>query len=465
MNGRMRLAVTGKPVMHSRSPQIFNRIFEKMSVDGFYSRIAADTVEEAEKCAEIISLTGINVTAPFKNNAYSVSDNKSRTADFLAASNTLCFAGRCITADNTDPVGVSGAVSRRFPQAAGLKAVVIGAGGAGRAACYALSSMGFNTVMVNRTVENAYKSIQGIRNCTAESLENINSAVKDASLVIHTLPVADIFFNPELLLKDAVLFDANYKYSPLKKPAEEMGLRYIDGREWLLGQAEAAYSIFKRNAPCLKNMPESGKAADLNNDAADNGMVCPDSCCDGLIEEADEIFSSSPCFSSISLIGFMGSGKSATGRKLAELTGYEFVDTDAVIENRAGMSISEMFENKGEPYFRNMEREVLSEILSGGSRKIISCGGGVVGDSCIRNLLKEKSLPVWLLASPEVSLSRITDNSRPLLETSERYEKAVSLFKMRIDLYGSVSELIINSETRNAGKTAGRIYEEISEFI
>ena len=468
MNGRLRLAVTGNPVVHSKSPDIFRRIFEIDSVEGFYTRIAADSIEDAVRCSEIMSLNGINITSPFKEDAFRISGVRGITAEFLNASNTFCFpgnekySGERIFSDNTDPEGVAAAVLKKFPDPEGGKAVVIGAGGAAVAACYALSGSGFETVMVNRTVEKARQKTASVKNCRAESLDNINNAVKGASLVVHTLPVSDYFFDPDALMKGTVLFDANYKYSPLRKVAMEKGLEYIDGREWLLAQAEAAYRIFRKNADFSGSCGESGKERVLgkcNCLKESEGAVL------NLFEDSKPIFSTSLCFNNISLIGFMGSGKSAAGRKLSELTGYELIDTDSVIEAKAGMSISEIFGDKGEAYFRRLERDVLGEILSSGSRKIISCGGGVVGSRENRDNLKKYSLPVWLLASPEVSAARITDNSRPLLEKDQKYEKAAALFNERIDYYGSTSELVINTETRNAEEAAGRIYEEICEFL
>ncbi len=311
----------------------------------------------------------MNVTSPFKDDALKISVDKSGTADFLDASNTLTFSEGNVTADNTDPEGVYSAVLKKFPAAGGCKAVVIGAGGAGAAASYALSKAGFKTVMVNRTLERAQVKTSCIKNCSADSLDNINNAVKDASLIVHTLPVPEYYFDAEYLSADAVLFDANYKYSPLKKAALDKGLDYIDGRQWLLGQAEAAYRIFMSKAGCSEMRKNAGNyiPGNLNQPS---------------------VFSSSLNFKNISLIGFMGSGKSASGRTLAELTGYEFIDTDSVIEKKAGITIKEIFETRGEPYFRKLERDVFEELLNSGRGKIISCGGGAVGDSRIRELLK-----------------------------------------------------------------------------
>ncbi len=459
MNGRLRLAVCGNPVMHSKSPVIFNRVFKETDFSGFYSRIIADSIDEALSASEIISLDGINVTSPFKEAAVKKAEDRSLIAGLLKAANTLTFPGSVLKADNTDPEGVSAPVMKRFPDPGKLKAVVIGAGGAGTAAAYALSECGFKTVMVNRTLEKAEEKISGMENCTAESLDNIDDAVEDASVIVHTLPVAEYYFSPEKIMNSAVLFDANYKYSPLEKTALKRKLEYINGREWLLAQAEAAYRIFLNNRRSTGSInPEPSDNRESGNDLIFSGNSFS-------ADNADSIFSSSPCFDNISLIGFMGSGKSSSGRSLSKLTGYELIDTDSVIEKRAGMSINRIFTEKGESFFRSMERDVVLSALENEKKKIISCGGGVTGDRIIRERLKEKSLPVWLLSSPETSIKRIKNNSRPLLNSSERSERAVSIFNERIDQYGSVSELIINTEIRDAEKTAGRIYEEICEYL
>jgi shikimate dehydrogenase len=443
MSGSLRLAVTGNPIMQSLSPVIFEKIFSKTGLNGFYIRIMSDSIEETVKAARIISLDGLNITSPFKSDAGNIADEKNDVVKLLNACNTMTFKGGRLQSFNTDPQGVLLPVLKKIKDPSGKKAVVIGAGGAGIAACYALSSLGFRTVLVNRTLEKGREKTAAIKNCSSESLDKIDEVIKDASVVIHSLPVPEYFFNPEKLNSEAVLFDANYKYSPLKKIAREKGLDYIDGREWLLGQAEEAFRIF------------SSGAGKLCGEAGEEGST--------ILSGTD--FTSSPCFKNISLIGFMGSGKTATGKHLSSMTGWDFIDTDSVIEKKAGMRINDIFQQKGESYFRKMERDVLISVLSEGNKKIISCGGGVVEDSIIREKLKEMSLPVWLLSSPEVSLKRITDNSRPLLNSPERNEKALSIFNRRIDLYGKTAELLINTEVRDGINTARRLYEEICEYL
>jgi shikimate kinase len=93
----------------------------------------------------------------------------------------------------------------------------------------------------------------------------------------------------------------------------------------------------------------------------------------------------------LAIVGYMGSGKSTVGRIVAEELGWKFVDLDAAVAERAGLSIPEIFEYSGEPYFRNLERMALLDALSGPKEKIISCGGGVIIDP--RNRAKLLEVP------------------------------------------------------------------------
>ena len=436
MNGSLRLAVTGNPVMQSLSPPIFRRIFSEKGIMGFYTRIIADTFDEALTAAGIAGISGLNITSPYKGDVPSYSDLCDNDVKLLGAANTLVFGDGISESHNTDYRGVISPLIERGINPSGKTAVVIGAGGAGVAACYGLSSIGYSVILVNRTLSKAEERIREIKNCRALKLDRIDEVIKTSSVIVHTLPVADIFFNPDNLPEDIVLFDANYKYSPLKRIAAEKGLMYIDGKEWLTGQAIACFSLFSQT-------PQDKSLTGLFSENPLEG----------------------PCFDNISLIGFMGSGKSLSGRFLAEMTGGEFVDTDSVIEKKAGIPVKDIFEKNGEAYFRKMEKDIVMNILNTGNKKIISCGGGVVLDSGIREKLMEKSLPVWLLCSPEESLRRIGDNSRPLLNTEKRKDNSIRIFKERIDLYGSTSELVIGTDSRGGEKTARRIYEEISGFF
>ena len=117
----------------------------------------------------------------------------------------------------------------------------------------------------------------------------------------------------------------------------------------------------------------------------------------------------------ILLIGFMGTGKSTISRRLHKLLKMREVDTDAIIVEREGMSISDIFAEKGEEAFRNMETDLLRE-LKKERNLIISCGGGMALRDENAAIMKEAGTVVWLTAKPETILKRVEhDDRRPLL--------------------------------------------------
>ena len=109
--------------------------------------------------------------------------------------------------------------------------------------------------------------------------------------------------------------------------------------------------------------------------------------------------------SNIALIGFMGAGKTAVGRTLAEKLGKRFVELDSLIEQKAGKSVAEIFQQDGEISFRELEIEVTKEV-SRERNLVIACGGGIVLNKINIDRLREESIIVYLVASPEVILRR-----------------------------------------------------------
>ena len=114
---------------------------------------------------------------------------------------------------------------------------------------------------------------------------------------------------------------------------------------------------------------------------------------------------------SIVLVGFMGSGKTSTGRRLAQRLGLPFVDADAEIEAAAGMTIAEIFAKHGEPSFRDGERRVMARLLEQGPRVIATGGGAFLHDET-RARIAARGLSVWLKADPEVLWRRVRKRSR-----------------------------------------------------
>ena len=119
---------------------------------------------------------------------------------------------------------------------------------------------------------------------------------------------------------------------------------------------------------------------------------------------------------SIVLVGMMGAGKSSIGRRLASRLGIPFVDADTEIESAAGMTIPEIFDKHGEPYFRAGEARVIARLLDQGPQ-VLATGGGAVMDAQTRDLIRDKGISVWLKADLDVLMKRTKRRSdRPLVD-------------------------------------------------
>ena len=162
----------------------------------------------------------------------------------------------------------------------------------------------------------------------------------------------------------------------------------------------------------------------------------------------------------IVLIGFMGSGKSSVGRRVARNIGFLFIDTDKMIAEQAGMEISQIFANHGEPYFRGLETALL-ESLCHSERAVISTGGGIILAENNRRVLRELGLVVALTASEEVIIERIMRNSRrPLLQTPDPRGTVRELLAARRPFYESTAHFVLDTSQRTHAEAADAIVAE-----
>jgi shikimate kinase len=142
----------------------------------------------------------------------------------------------------------------------------------------------------------------------------------------------------------------------------------------------------------------------------------------------------------------MAVGKSAVGRNLAKRLHKHFVDLDRMIEKRAGLKVREIFDAKGETYFRELEKQTLAEILKLPGH-VIATGGGVVMDEENLRLLREKTLLVCLMASTDAILARVGNGTkRPLLKGPNRRERVEELLKQRADKYAQAHIIVDTSQ-------------------
>jgi shikimate kinase len=167
---------------------------------------------------------------------------------------------------------------------------------------------------------------------------------------------------------------------------------------------------------------------------------------------------------SVALIGFMGTGKTAVGRRLAERLGKEFVELDGLIEQKAGKSIPDIFRQGGETGFRELEIEATREI-TGRKNAVIACGGGVVLNTINIDRLRQECVIVGLTAAPAVILKRTSPDKggRPLLNVTDRARQIEKLLKFRRPYYERSADIIVNTSRLKVDNVVERIIEKLRE--
>jgi shikimate kinase/3-dehydroquinate synthase len=161
----------------------------------------------------------------------------------------------------------------------------------------------------------------------------------------------------------------------------------------------------------------------------------------------------------IVLIGFMGAGKSTIGRLLAKRLGQPFLDSDLVIEQRAGLTVREIFDQQGEPAFRTLEHNVIADLLAG-PQAVLALGGGAPMDERTRRLLVDARV-VYLRVSYEEALQRVrSDRFRPLLHRPG----LESVYTGRLAVYTSAADLVVDTEGRRAEAIVLEILQRLSDI-
>ncbi len=161
------------------------------------------------------------------------------------------------------------------------------------------------------------------------------------------------------------------------------------------------------------------------------------------------------------LIGFMGTGKTSIGRRVAQSLGFDFVDTDERVVEMEGKPITDIFAEQGEERFRDLESAVLQAVTMGGNQ-VISTGGGAVLRRENRELLADSGYVIWLNASPGAILERVSRNQeRPLLQTEDPMETIESLLEEREKLYLETADFTIDTDGLLPDETAFGICESV----
>lgn len=268
-----RFGLIGHPIFHSLSPSLFKAAYGGKYP---YDLIESKEFEEAYK-RFIEGYDGINVTAPFKEQACTKADILSQECQVIGACNTLKKTDDGIIAFNTDYIGIMKTLlPYQTETALTPTTLVVGCGGAGKAAAYAACKMGNNVIIINRDIRKAEEFAQRLKktmsDCTHITtcpLSDFSKAFKVAGTVIYTIPEAiphlrklkkqhirGGIFKP----RPKLILEANYHnptFTPeLKRSMTETNtkIRFIGGKQWLLHQAVEAYSIFTEQESNITDM-------------------------------------------------------------------------------------------------------------------------------------------------------------------------------------------------------------------
>ncbi len=421
--------VAGKPVFHSLSPVLFSDIFGFCEKNLNYVRISGESSEEIVELLRDIPFAGLNITTPFKTEILKYIDEIDPVANEIGAVNVVTNVDGVVKGYNTDYLGVVRSLYSIGDTPDNKKCLVIGAGGAARAAAYGLKNNGGDVTLSNRNIKKGETVAEnlGINFCDMGEIGNI---IKNIDIVIDTLPYGIDVVDRESGKDNFVLLKADYREKDdIKSDVGKAG-RILTGLDWLFFQGVASFEIFSgTKLELVKQLYKKFKNSVAKRQSA----------------------------KSVFIVGFTGCGKSVVGKILAEKTGFKFVDLDREIEKKYGSTVKEIFANKGEMFFRRLENEMLKSFIH--EKEIIcSCGGGVATGKRNRDLLK--IIPVvWIHTEFQIITDRIDPGSRPVLSGLER-SGIKELYKSRTNHYAEVADLMVGNNG-NVARTAERIYSEI----
>ena len=388
----MKCGLLGRKLGHSYSPEIHSYL-------GDYSyKLFEKEPEELEEFLKYGDFSAINVTTPYKKTVIPYLDDLSDRAKKLGAVNTIVRRNGMLIGHNTDYFGFETMLRTSGVQIAGKKVLVLGSGGASNTAVAVLQEHGGNVVIISRTGENNYNNLH---------------LHEDAAMIVNTTPVG-MYPNVGASPIDLTLFDRleavlDVVYNPARTQllldAQSRGIKTMNGLLMLVAQAKEASEWFTDSA-----IPDE-KIKTIH----------------GILRQKME----NPI-----LIGMPGCGKTTIGSALAERTGKTFVDADAVIVEKAGKTIPEIFAESGEAGFRAIETEVLAE-LGKQSGLLIATGGGCVTQERNYPLLHQNGTIFWI----QRDIGKLPTDGRPLSQTN----RLTDLYAVRKPMYERFADHTIDN--------------------
>ena len=421
MSEKKLFTVCGRPILHSKSPDIFRLLFAGKDYPGYYTRISSGNAKEILSIVKELNISGLNVTSPFKAEMFKLINQSDSVAEAVSAVNTILFKEGVSYGYNTDTIGVVETLKQNGIDLNNKSCLIVGYGSSAGAAVYGIKTewQDADVIITGRNKEKMIKFSESLKCRFISTGENLKPY-----LIISTLPKNEYYDINNYLKYCNYFLDAAYPFSLLRNEARKYNCKIIQGEEWLVNQAIGSFNIFKG-----EDIPLSVQK--------DNIQWILNQVQNDIITRLKNIY----------LTGFSGSGKTSIGKLLAEKFGYLYFDTDKLIEERENLSINNIFQNKGEEYFRNVEGEVLEKI-SKIKNAVISCGGGTLLNENSIELAKKTGYIIWLHSPLEVCLDRIDKKEKPMLK-SKSIQEIENLYNERKFLYCKSSDLLV----ANSGST------------
>ena len=355
--------------------------------------------QELEPFIKAGDFAGINVTIPYKKAVVPFLDHIVPEAKAIGAVNTIVRRDDGLWGYNTDCSGFLYAVARAGISLKGKRVLVLGSGGASAALQAAAAGAGAASVqVVSRTGALNYGNVyqesgaEVIVNATPVGMYPQNRGkLLELSRFGSCCGVVDLVYNP--------------LYTLLLLDARELGLPFSNGLSMLVAQAKYASDLFQ-------------------------GIQRPDSIIEDILDKTLKKVQN------IVLIGMPGCGKSTIGKKLAAQQGKKFVDTDALVEQKAGKSIPDIFAQDGEAAFRALETEVIEAVGKENGQVIATGGGAVLSLENVRNL-RQNGTVVFI----KRDIDKLAKEGRPLSMGRD----LADMYKKRLPFYEAAADTVMEN--------------------
>jgi len=256
-------ALFGNPVSHSKSPLLHNSLIKYLAINACYTRYLLEDGSTLKEKFFSLDLDGINITVPFKENAYDACDELDKYAKNIGAVNTIVLKNGKLCGFNTDAPGFIASLDGFLPNSA----LILGAGGTARALAFALKANGVSVTIANRGEERLeFFKRNGFNAVTLDLLQSNNAFdlivnTTSAGLMTDELPCQEAKLS-ELMSKTEFVYDCIYSQTAFLKLAERLGKKYKNGLDMLIWQAFFAFELFvdkKLDRKLIEVMKESVK--------------------------------------------------------------------------------------------------------------------------------------------------------------------------------------------------------------